>query len=548
MMKWFLDLTTRAKLFLGFGLMVVLLAAVTVTAYTGITALEQSQKRLYDEAFTNTTDLLTVRTNLNGVRAALVTMLSVTARSDQDLWQQDVRDRSRQVDETLRRVLDRQRSDPGSIRTLEELRATWEAFKQMRDTQIVSLFSQGKVEEARKLATVGIQTERYVRMRSIAQQLGESAETSARTAVSQSAQRASDSVRLFLVIGVIALVVSLVMVGSLNRAIAAPLRHLSGVAERVASGDLTVTVASSDNRADEVGVLAQTFRRMVENLRDVNRQIRDGVNVLGSAASEILAATTQVAAAATETAAAVSETTTTVEEVKQTSQVSSQKARYVSDSAQKTAQVSQAGKKAMDDAVEGMMRIREQMESIAGSIVRLSEQSQAIGEIIASVNDLAEQSNLLAVNAAIEAAKAGEQGRGFAVVAQEVKSLAEQSKQATAQVRAILTDIQKATSTAVMATEQGSKAVAAGVKRSTEAGESIRILTESIAEATQAAAQIAASSQQQLVGMDQMALAMENIKQASTQNVAGTKQTETAAQNLHDLGQKLKQIVERYTV
>src|SRR3970282_14023 len=170
----------------------------------------------------------------------------------------------------------------------------------------------------------------------------------------------------------------------------------------------------------------------------------------------------------------------------------------------------------------------------------LSEQSQTIGQIMASVEDLAAQSNLLAVNASIEAAKAGEHGKGFAVVAQEVKSLAEQSKQATAQVRAILNDIQKATSAAVMATEQGSKAVASGVKQSADAGESTGLLRDTMAEAAQAATQIAASSQQQLVGMDQVALAMENIKQATTQNVTSTKQTEVAAQNLHELGQKLK--------
>src|SRR5207249_1896404 len=149
-----------------------------------------------------------------------------------------------------------------------------------------------------------------------------------------------------------------------------------------------------------------------------------------------------------------------------------------------------------------------------------------------------EQSNLLAVNAAIEAAKAGEQGKGFAVVAQEVKSLAEQSKQATVQVRKLLNDIQKATSAAVMATEQGNKAVEAGVKQSTEAGGSIRLLAENLGQAAQAATQIAASSQQQLVGMDQVALAMENIRQASTQNVASTKQAEVSAENLHKLGQK----------
>ena len=102
-----------------------------------------------------------------------------------------------------------------------------------------------------------------------------------------------------------------------------------------------------------------------------------------------------------------------------------------------------------------MNHIREQMESIADSVVRLSEQGQAISEIIATVNDIAEESNLLAVNAAIEATRAGEFGKGFAVVAQEVKSLAEQSRQATAQVRTILMEVQKATSAAVMATEQG---------------------------------------------------------------------------------------------
>ena len=282
--------------------------------------------------------------------------------------------------------------------------------------------------------------------------------------------------------------------------------------------------------------------------RSITRQLRESINQLSSSASEILATTTQVASGAAETVAAVTETTATVEEVKQTAQLASQKAKYVSDSAQKASQVSQTGRKSVEDAVQGMHRIQEQMESIAESIVRLSEQSQAIGEIIATVNGLAEQSNLLAVNAAIEATKAGEQGKGFGVVAQEIKSLAEQSKQATAQVRSILGDIQKATGAAVLATEQGNKAVEAGVKQTGETGESIRLLAESITEAAQAATQIAASSQQQMVGMDQVALAMENIKQASVQNVAGTRQAEVAAQSLHELGQRLGDLIGSKTV
>lgn len=278
--------------------------------------------------------------------------------------------------------------------------------------------------------------------------------------------------------------------------------------------------------------------------RTITRQLREAIAQLSSSSAEILATTSQVASSATETAASVSETTSTVEEVKQTAQVAAQKAKFVSESAQKMAQVSQKGRTVVTETVEGMNRIRGQMESVAESIVRLSEQSQAIGEIIATVSDLADQSNLLAVNAAIEAAKAGEHGRGFAVVAQEVRSLAEQSKRATGQVRAILGDIQKATSAAVMSTEQGTKAVESGAQLSMEAGESIRVLAESVAEFSQAATQIAASSQQQSVGTDQIALAMENIKQATAQNVAGTKQAEQAAQVLNALGGRLKSMIE----
>jgi methyl-accepting chemotaxis protein len=277
--------------------------------------------------------------------------------------------------------------------------------------------------------------------------------------------------------------------------------------------------------------------------RVISSQLRESIAQLSSSSAEILSTTTQVASGAAETAAAVSETTATVEEVKQTAQLASQKAKYVSDTAQKASTVSRAGRESVEEAIQGMHRIQEQMESIASSIVQLSEQGQAIGEIIATVNDLAEQSNLLAVNAAIEATRAGEQGKSFGVVAQEIKSLAEQSRQATSQVRRILGDIQKATNAAVLATEQGNKAVEAGVKQSNETGESIRLLSASISDAAQAATQISVSSQQQMIGMDQIVLAMNNIKEASEQNVAGTKQAELAAHSLHEMGAKLSIMV-----
>lgn len=343
----------------------------------------------------------------------------------------------------------------------------------------------------------------------------------------------------FILLGILALL--------LTRNISLPLREVTDFAERLARGDLTQSLAASV-RGDEIGALRQAFGRMADNLRTQIREISEGAAVLLTAVSEIAATTSELAASTTESATAVRETSVTAQEVNQTAQVTRQKAQYVSDSAQKAAQVALGGRTATAETATVMNGIREQMGAITDTILRLGEQSQTIGEIMASVNDLAEQSNLLAVNAAIEAAKAGEQGKGFAVVAQEVKSLAEQSKGATAQVRTILNDVQKAISISVMATEQGSKVVEAGVAQATQAGESIQMLADGVTAAANAAVQIAASSEQQSVGMDQMTAALESIKEASGQNVESARQLEAAARNLANLGQQLNLSVSRYQV
>ena len=306
---------------------------------------------------------------------------------------------------------------------------------------------------------------------------------------------------------------------------------------------LWANAISLDRKEDELDMRVQ---ERTADLAKVLAEIGEGINVLSASTAQILHSSTQLASSATDTATAVVQTTTTVEEIRQSAQVSSQNAQRVAESAQGVARISQSGTQSTEAVGAGMARIREQMESIAESMVRLSEHGQDIGQIIATVDDLAQQSNLLAVNAAIEAAHAGEQGKGFAVVAREVKSLAEQSRQATTQVRTILSDIQNATGTAVMATDQGGKAVEAGVEQSGQAGESIQALAESIAEAAQASLRIAASSRQQLAGMDQVATAMGYVKDASTRNADSARQLEESARTLNALGLRLKQLMAQY--
>ncbi|HVU24666.1 MAG TPA: methyl-accepting chemotaxis protein, partial [Opitutus sp.] len=465
-MNWILNFSTRAKLLLCFGLMVVLLGAVIGTAYVNVTALGTAQRNLSEKDFALVENLAQLLVDLNRQRAEIQRMMLETDRGKQEEIAKDLAERTKEADDVMRQILELGREDAAFSLRLRELDALRKEYRQTRDLQIARIYD-GKQDEARQLS-ISVQADRYEKIRAMEQQFGKEAREDVRAALARTEAQTRGAIRLFTGIGGVALLLAIIMTLFLNRAIADPLRRITGLADRMAAGDLTSSIPA-EPRADEIGQLSQAFARLSDNLRSQIRNMAEATSVLSTSATEISTSTSQFSASATETASAVGETTTTVEEVRQTAQVSSQKAKAVSETAQKVAQISQAGRKATEETVEGIGRIRTQMDSIAESMVRLSEQSQAIGQIVTTVEDLAAQSNLLAVNAAIEAAKAGEHGKGFAIVAQEVKSLAEQSKQATGQVRSILNDIQKATTAAVMATEQGSKAVEAGVKQSTQA-------------------------------------------------------------------------------
>lgn len=334
-----------------------------------------------------------------------------------------------------------------------------------------------------------------------------------------------------------------------SRMIGRPINELSYRIVKLNEGDFTAEVPLSDpNRSDEIGMLLRTYNDGSKKFRHQMRSLLESTNLLLESITRISTTASQLATSASETSSSISEVTTTVEEVKQTSQVASEKAEYVAQSADSTARISYAGKQATENTMLGIDRIREEMNAIAESTVQLSSQTKSIENIINTVSDIADQSNILSVNAAIEAAKAGEHGKGFSVVAQEVKSLANQSKEATNQVREILSDIQKATSTAVMATERGTKTVAQAIELSEQAGDAIDRLSDRVTESSEAAMQITASNQQQLSGMDQLSQAMESINDATQQNLEGVKQLEDAIKNLETMAQTLRTITASYKI
>ena len=260
--------------------------------------------------------------------------------------------------------------------------------------------------------------------------------------------------------------------------------------------------------------------------RSISRQLKGVVADLGGATDRVRSIASQVASGAVQTATAISEAATTVDEVRQTSLLASQKSTALSDRAEEAEVVAESGRQAVSEIVEGMQDIHGQMNLVSETVVQLSEQAQAAEEIIASTNQVAEQSNLLSVNAALEAAKAKEHGKGFGVVADEMRNLAAQSKKAVKQIRTILADIQKATGEAVMAAEKSGKVIELSVARAQGSSEAIESLADSVEMSAQSSKQIASSSQQQLVGMDQVSESMESIDSAGAQNAQAAQQME----------------------
>lgn len=302
-------------------------------------------------------------------------------------------------------------------------------------------------------------------------------------------------------------------------------------------------IQQANRRIEEQMIIEQEQRA---RLQQILIRMREAAGDLSEQAAEILATTTQQVSGAAEQSAAIAQATTTVDEIKVIAQQVVSRSREVADTAQRTVEVSHGGREAVSEAIAGMAQIKTRVDLIEENILALSERSNQIGDITTTVNEIASQSNMLALNAAIEAARAGEQGRGFSVVAQEVRELAERSQQATAQIKTILSETQKAMAATAMATEEGKKGVDVGVMLVGQMGDLIAQLAQIIDEAAQSAIQMVAGGQQQTTGMEQVAMAMHHIGQATMQNLSSTRQAEKAAQELDELAHRLNQMAEQY--
>jgi methyl-accepting chemotaxis protein len=279
--------------------------------------------------------------------------------------------------------------------------------------------------------------------------------------------------------------------------------------------------------------------------RALGRQISTAVRHVQSSSSELQAAAGQQATGAKEQATAMTEITTTITELLATSRQISESARRVATVAGETAAAARSGDATVQRSVESVGSIRRQVDLIVGHMLELGRKSQQIGGVVDVVNELAEQTNILAINATIEAAGAPEAGRRFAAVAEEIRKLADRVANSTKDIRVLVDEVRSAVNTTVMATESGSKAVEAGARQFVDVASSFSQIAGLVSTTTEAAREIELSTKQQATAVEQVNLAIASVAQATRESEASSGQTLQTASQLAEMSRGLARLVQR---
>lgn len=386
-------------------------------------------------------------------------------------------------------------------------------------------------------------------------------------------------------VAVCALVIGLIIAYYVARLISRPVIDMAAAAERISFGDIDVDV--SFHSKDEIGTLAHSFRRlisyfqeiataadsisendltvavepksekdvlglsfarMIGNLTTMVRQLGDNAGQLVSAANQIAASSEQMSRGANDQAQQVGQVGTAIEEMTATILEASRNTGEASESSKSASETARSGGQIVSDTIHGMQKIGDVVRQSAASITKLAGSADQIGEIISVIDDIADQTNLLALNAAIEAARAGEQGRGFAVVADEVRKLAERTGKATGEITDMIKGIQSETTEAVASMEAGIQEVDKGRAMADKAGNSLQEIVSMSERVMDMIQQISTSSEEQSVAAEQISKNIEYISSVTKETAAGAEQSAAAAEELHRSAESLQGIVGRFRV
>jgi len=312
-------------------------------------------------------------------------------------------------------------------------------------------------------------------------------------------------------------------------------------------GDLSISI-KAERDTGEIYNLFESFNRTVTKMKQTILQVADAVDATSSASTQISSSAEEMTAGAQEQSAQTSEIATAMEEMSSTIVETNQNTALAAEAAKDSGVLAEEGGRAVEDSVAGMEKISQVVHSAAGTVKVLGEQSEKIGKIVDVINDIADQTNLLALNAAIEAARAGEQGRGFAVVADEVRKLAERTTTATKEIADMIKQLQTGTAETVSSIEQGVEEANKGKVLVAKAGELINEIVKSSSKVMDVVTQVATASEEQSATAEEISKNIESINMVAQESANGVGQIAKAAEDLNRLTEDLQQLVNRFKV
>jgi methyl-accepting chemotaxis protein len=360
------------------------------------------------------------------------------------------------------------------------------------------------------------------------------------------AQRYDTTVTEIIIVTVVAILIAITVAWLLTRAITVPINESVGIANKVASGDLTVDVRSQ--RGDEFGQLLAAFGTMVTNLRELIREIDTGASSIASSSEELSTVTNQTSRGVAEqqsqtdqVATAMNEMVATVNEVARSAEAAFQAANHASEK-------SGSGEKAVRETLEFVAELNKQSAEVTKQLGGLQAETNNIGTVLDVIKSVAEQTNLLALNAAIEAARAGEQGRGFAVVADEVRSLAQRTQSSATEIETLISNLVTSAATSVSSMEKGSKLAEQTLERAELAGTTIQEMAAAVEEIRQYNSQIATAAEEQSSVAEDINQNVTQIRDVGDQSASSTEQVSAASEELARLAEGLSTQIARFKV
>jgi methyl-accepting chemotaxis protein len=355
---------------------------------------------------------------------------------------------------------------------------------------------------------------------------------------------ASMSGRIMIGVAVLGSILAFVLGWLISRSITVPVAGIVKQVKLVADGDLRVNI---DYRSgDEIGEMSESFSRMADSLRKMISQVSYTSSQVAAAANQLHATAEQIATGSEEVVAQASTVATAGEEMSATSGDIAQNCLGAAEGAQRAAKSAQSGAEVVNKTVTVMGQIAEKVMESAKTVESLGERSDQIGAIIGTIEDIADQTNLLALNAAIEAARAGEQGRGFAVVADEVRALAERTTRATREIGEMIKAIQSETKGAVDAMEQGVRQVEHGTEEAAKSGDALQDILQQVNAVAMQVSQIATAAEEQTATTGEIASNMQMITEVVQQTSQGAQESATAAAQLSGNAEELRRLVQQF--